>query len=116
MTPLQSIHHSVSDTQKPEYYQHWCVVPHNSQEEVCALTFKLSEIQLAAFILLCAGCTRAQLNPSLCISQATLALFAARKSTGILVNVGFNQNLLYQENDEDCDDLLKARVISEIRS
>jgi len=43
--------------EKPEYYQHRCLIPYHSKE-------KLSEIQWAAFILLCAGCTIAQLNPS----------------------------------------------------
>jgi len=48
---------SLPDPEKPEYYQHRCLIPYHSKE-------KLSEIQWAAFILLCAGCTIAQLNPS----------------------------------------------------
>ncbi|XP_039805859.1 CMP-sialic acid transporter 2-like isoform X2 [Panicum virgatum] len=48
---------SLPDPEKLEYYQHRCLIPYHSKE-------KLSEIQWAAFILLCAGCTIAQLNPS----------------------------------------------------
>ncbi|KAL6662056.1 hypothetical protein ACP70R_001440 [Stipagrostis hirtigluma subsp. patula] len=49
---------SLPDLEESEYHKHRCPLPHHSEEKV------LSEIQWAAFVLQCAGCTTAQLNPS----------------------------------------------------